>query len=97
MEVSFEQAVQLITIIGVPCTILLVATWLFVRAGKWLGLNVIKPIADRHIQFLDETQSNGRQQIECMASIEESQKAQAKAMENQTKLLERMDARIRPV
>lgn len=40
--------------IGLPAVGILVALYVFVVSLKWLGIEVIKPLAERHISYLDQ-------------------------------------------
>lgn len=50
---TFEQWINAAGTLGIPAVILFasgVALW---RAGRWCGTDVIKPVANRHLAFLD--------------------------------------------
>lgn len=47
--------------LGIPVTCLAALAFAVWKSLVWLGMNVVKPVADRHIKFLDavETAING--------------------------------------
>ncbi|MGH7179153.1 MAG: hypothetical protein ACREJC_17375, partial [Tepidisphaeraceae bacterium] len=47
----------LIQTFGLPIGLLLALLFAFWRISNWLAVNVVKPLTDRHILFLDRVES----------------------------------------
>lgn len=56
--------------LGLPAAILLTSATALWRAGTWLGQEVIKPIAQRHIEFLNALDKRDERQTKLLETIE---------------------------
>ena len=66
-NMDFPQLVQTIGLSGAILAVFGVAVW---RSLNWLANNFFKPIADRHIKFVDSVESSFLRQTEMISRIE---------------------------
>lgn len=84
---------------GVPVVLLLLLCGVLISAGRWVGTEIIKPAADRHLQFIDSVElsvkqqattlevltRNSAQQLDVMEEMSAEQRAMAKWCEATSK------------
>jgi hypothetical protein len=73
--------------VGVPGLITFFLMWALVKAGVWFGTNVIIPVRDRHMKFLDSLEST-------LIIIVESQKTVVRHVELNSRAIELNSAAI---
>lgn len=71
---------EIIERLGIPVGMLAFVSYGIWQAGGWLGVTIIAPLKDRHLQFLDSLQTT-------LKILAEGQTALAKEMETITKII----------
>jgi hypothetical protein len=74
-QIDYVQLVQQFGIMGALLVSVLVAIY---RMGKWLAANVVKPLADRHLVFIERIE---KVQVEQSATLQSIAKTQERLTE----------------
>ncbi len=75
-----QNWVEIIEKLGLPVGMLAFVSYSLWKATAWLGVNILAPLKDRHLQFLDSLQIT-------LKILAEGQTALAKEMETITKII----------
>ena len=80
---------------GLPVTLLLALLYMLWRAGSWAGVNVLKPITDKHVEFVDKLAESQKQLSDTQERQAETLDAIAKTQEQQVRLGQENAAELR--
>lgn len=72
---------------GVPCVILVFVGLSLAKAASWTADNIVTPLVERHIRFIDSTEGAMEDQSAAMQAIGDSTEAIKESVETQTVLV----------
>lgn len=76
--------------LGVPSAILVVITLAMWKAGSWTGDNILTPLVQRQIKFMDELGNAQQSQTRTLEAVADSLNEIQKTTQAQQRLLERI-------
>ncbi len=66
---DFNIAADLFSKVGLPVGILMFVAWGAVKGAKWLGVEVLKPMADSHVSLVKSTETINETNSKTLASM----------------------------
>jgi hypothetical protein len=82
-----NDVVRLIDRLGIATAILCFIAWCLVRASTWLGPEVIKPVVNAHVNFLDRTAESAEKSVEAQKNTAKAIDRIHEVEEGQNKIL----------
>lgn len=63
-----KEIIFMVERIGVSCTFLVFFVWATYKGFSWLGSNIILPLHERHIKFIDRLESSIENVVQSQAT-----------------------------
>lgn len=85
---------QIATNFGVSVACLFGLSWAVWSSLKWIGMHVLKPLADRHLSFIDQVAQNLVAQTTAMQKLADETNAEGKERREELEKLDHIASKL---